>query len=163
MNEKPWLMPYHVEKTASGLLVASVQPLAPTYGPSPLSGAYEAFVNATAVSKTAWQNLTLEGIKESLEKCKEAVKINVPLTPGKEPKYCSLKDIENLFLPPMLYGCPVFGVYESPVFHGGTEEKLPLWIKENRGQVAKDLDTASAEFETAIDNTAAGRWASECA
>lgn len=34
---KPWIMPYHVEKLESGLLVASAQP---TYGPSPLKALY---------------------------------------------------------------------------------------------------------------------------
>ena len=37
MVEKPWIMPYSVQKTESGLLVATAQEQLPTHGPSPLA------------------------------------------------------------------------------------------------------------------------------
>lgn len=44
----PWIMPYHVEETASGLLVATQQP---TYGVSPLKAAYSEWWKMQEIKK----------------------------------------------------------------------------------------------------------------
>lgn len=55
----PWIMPYHVEETASGLLVAPQQP---TYGVSPLKAAYGAFAKAEAMMNAVLNGAPMWGL-----------------------------------------------------------------------------------------------------